>query len=249
MRRPLTPPLLLPDSVTTLVATTAPPAITTAWPSYQPGWSTTGTLLQGRWVKAVAGQGVVWCVGVCEEERIEWGGGGYCIIMCDANFKRLFLNVSFILGQDSATYTYMFYNSYPKKCIRGVTFIAVMKFSCRSKRVISVHVNNVTFQSTSLHLLTCYTLLLCQVCCRCSDLLERLYNKPLIRIDRVNTLLYTYVPNLSTIEVGGITTGFYSLGVSCTETMYAYTWHLLSWSSHITHTPTMCRLCGRASCI
>lgn len=42
-----------------------------------------------------------------------------------------------------------------------------------------------------------------QVCCQCSDLLGRYFSRPLLRVQEVNPLLYTYVQDLVTVEVRG----------------------------------------------
>lgn len=42
-----------------------------------------------------------------------------------------------------------------------------------------------------------------QVCCQCSDLLARLFSRPLLRVQEANPLLYTYVQDLVTVEVRG----------------------------------------------
>ena len=42
-----------------------------------------------------------------------------------------------------------------------------------------------------------------QVCCQCSDLLGRLFSRPLLRVQEANPLLYTYVQDLVTVEVRG----------------------------------------------
>jgi len=39
-----------------------------------------------------------------------------------------------------------------------------------------------------------------KVCCQCSDLLGRYFSRPLLRVQEVNPLLYTYVQDLVTVE-------------------------------------------------
>lgn len=77
------------------------------------------------------------------------------------------------------------------------------------------------------------------MCCQCSDLLGRLFSRPLLRVQEANPLLYTYVQDLVTVEVRG-----HHCIVCMSGMMKVFSRSAGSPTEHTTHEAVLCAVQG-----